>query len=297
MGGVTASALMGVLEPLLGNLSTMLSQEFNKIKNVHNQIEFLRDELLSMSATLETMSEPDEQSTQAQVWMGQLRDLSYEIEDRIETFMLLGQDNTGDGFIKKVINVITGLKKRYDIGNKINELKDRALEISDRRKRYRLDPSVSCPKSVVMDPRLPGLFEESEKLVGIDVQRDKIVNLLTDGTDVHMRKVLSIVGYGGLGKTTLANQVLHKIKNKFDCTGFVSVSRERNVKKVLTDVLLEFSKTESLFIANQNEDSARMQEDLRMRRLEYSQLVEMNRNYLKNKRYAILPTKIDPLVD
>ncbi|CAL5012270.1 unnamed protein product [Urochloa decumbens] len=288
MVGVTASALMGVLEPLLGNLSSMLSQEFDKIKNVHNQIEFLRDELLSMSATLETMSEPEEQNPQAQVWMGQLRDLSYDIEDRIETFMFLGQDNTSDGFIKKVINVITGLKKRYDIGNQISELKDRALEISDRRKRYRLDPSVSCPKSVVIDPRLPGLFEESEKLVGIDVQRDKIVNLLTDCTDGHMRKVLSIVGSGGLGKTTLANQVLHKIKIRFDCTAFVSVSRECNVEKVLTDVLLQFSKTESLFTANQNEDNERMHEDLRMRRLEYPQLMEMSRNYLKNKRYLVI---------
>ncbi|CAO2206675.1 unnamed protein product [Urochloa humidicola] len=297
MVGVTASALLGVLEPLLGNLSTMLSQEFDKIKNVHNQIEFLRDELLSMSAILETMSEPDEQSPQAQVWMGQLRDLSYDIEDRIETFMLLGQDNTSDGFIKKVINVITGLKKRYDIGNQISELKDRALEINDRRKRYRLDPSVSCPKSVVIDPRLPGLFEESEKLIGIDFQRDKIVNLLTDGTDGHMRKVLSIVGFGGLGKTTLANQVLHNIKKQFDCSAFVSVSRECNVEKVLTDVLLQFSKTENLFTANKTEDTARMHEDLRMRRLEYPQLMEMSRNYLKNKRYAILHTKIGPLVD
>ena len=72
--GVTASALMGVLEPLIGNLSSVLLLEsFDKIKNVHNQIEFLRDELSSMRTTLETMSQSDEQSPQTQVWMNQLR--------------------------------------------------------------------------------------------------------------------------------------------------------------------------------------------------------------------------------
>ena len=101
--GVTASALMGVLEPLIGNLSSVLLLEsFDKIKNVHSQIEFLRDELSSMRTTLETMSQSDEQSPQTQVWMNQLRELCYDIEDRMEeNFMHLGQDSTSeDGFIQ-----------------------------------------------------------------------------------------------------------------------------------------------------------------------------------------------------
>ena len=101
--GVTASALMGVLEPLIGNLpSVLLLESFDKIKNVHSQIEFLRDELSSMRTTLETMSQSDEQSPQTQVWMNQLRELCYDIEDRMEeNFMHLGQDSTSeDGFIQ-----------------------------------------------------------------------------------------------------------------------------------------------------------------------------------------------------
>ena len=67
MVGFTASALIGVLEALLGNLSSMLSPEFDKIKNVHSLIEFQRDELVSsMITTLETMYESEEQSPQKQ---------------------------------------------------------------------------------------------------------------------------------------------------------------------------------------------------------------------------------------
>jgi hypothetical protein len=47
------------------------------------------------------------------------------------------------------------------------------------------------------------------------------------------------VGFGGLGKTTLANQVYEKIKGRFDCSCFVPVSRNLNVAKMLADMLKE----------------------------------------------------------
>jgi len=83
------------------------------------------------------------------VWMNQLRELCYDIADRIEkNFMLLSQNSTSDGFIKKLLNMVTGGKKRYDIGNKLKELKEHALEISDRRNQYKMDTSTSSAKSV-----------------------------------------------------------------------------------------------------------------------------------------------------
>lgn len=50
-------------------------------------------------------------------------------------------------------------------------------------------------------------------------------------------EVVSIVGFGGLGKTTLANQVYSKIKNEFQCSAFVSVSRTPDMSKILKDIL------------------------------------------------------------
>ena len=182
--------------------------------------------------------------------------------------------------------MVTGLKKRYDIGNQLKEIKQRALEVSDRRKRYKMD--TSSAKSVVIDPRLPGLFQEAEKLVGINTQRDKIVKLLTSGTNLYQKKVLSIVGSGGLGKTTLAKQVFDKIKNQFQCTAFVYASQNYIVEKILTDVLLQFSESDSFFEQDQNEKTARMQKASHNRKLEYMQLVQITRDHLENKRYAMM---------
>ncbi|KAM3280336.1 hypothetical protein ACQJBY_047239 [Aegilops geniculata] len=55
------------------------------------------------------------------------------------------------------------------------------------------------------------------------------------------RKVLSIVGFGGLGKTTLANEVYRKIQGQFDCKAFVSVSQKPDIKKIMKDVISQVS--------------------------------------------------------
>ncbi|GJN16467.1 hypothetical protein PR202_gb03458 [Eleusine coracana subsp. coracana] len=213
-----------------------------------------------MSAALEMVSESEEENPRVKEWMSQLRELSYDVEDCIEIFThCLGNVDTCDGFIHKIINKVTTLKAHYHIGNQINELKERALEVSDRRKRYKLDPSASSPRSLVIDPRLPALFEETDRLVGIDTQMDKLVKLLTDGIDSYSQcKVVSIAGLGGLGKTTLANQIFHK-----------------------------FLKSSSPLTEEQNQNIAKMQENHYLKAFEYLQLVNMNREYLQNRSLQI----------
>ncbi|CAN6342572.1 unnamed protein product [Urochloa humidicola] len=82
-------------------------------------------------------------------------------------------------------------------------------------------------------------------------------------------RVVSIVGLGGLGKSTLANQVYHKIKGQFDCAAFDPVSQSPITKKILRDLLTELgSKT------NTSGDER--------------QLINELREYLQNKRYLII---------
>ncbi|RLN30538.1 hypothetical protein C2845_PM05G18190 [Panicum miliaceum] len=139
---------------------------------------------------------------------------------------------------------------------------------------------ASCTKHEVIDPRLSSLFEDGERLVGryIDSQVGIISKWLIDDTDLQPhRMVVSIVRFGGLCKATLANQVFQKLKSKFSCTAFVSVSRSPNVNKVFNDAFLQVLESSSKTSADQNVEIARIQNELGFGALEYPQLVEMIR--------------------
>jgi hypothetical protein len=51
-------------------------------------------------------------------------------------------------------------------------------------------------------------------LVGIDGPRDELIQLVVgeDNVSAQHLKVIAIVGFGGLGKTTLANEIYRKLE-------------------------------------------------------------------------------------
>jgi flagellar biosynthesis GTPase FlhF len=178
-----------------------------------------------MKTALEKVCESDEASSDVEEWMHQLREVSYDVKDCIEIFVhRINHGDSSGGFIQHTIRKLSTLKARYRIGNKIKELMARVEEVSHRHNRYKDISSTSRLEHVEMDPRLCAVFEEANRLVGIDSQRDTVAASLTDGIGLHpQRMVVSIVGPGGLGKTTLAHQVFEKIKSQFDCNAFVTV--------------------------------------------------------------------------
>ena len=122
---------------------------------------------------------------------------------------------TKEMLFHKIARKIRELRLHYQLANMIHDIKARVEEQSKIRDRYRIDESISTSRVVVeVDPRLPALFEDAERLVAIDAPREEITKLLIeeDGSLSGQLKVVSIVGFGGLGKATFANQVHAKNK-------------------------------------------------------------------------------------
>jgi disease resistance protein RPM1 len=117
--------------------------------------------------------------------------------------------------------------------------------VSERNARYKTREAFSNTKTTIVDPRALAIFEHASKLVGIDEPKTEIINLLTEedgcaSTHGHL-KVVSIVGSGGMGKTTLANQVYQDLRGQFEYRAFLSVSRNPNMMNILRTILSEFS--------------------------------------------------------
>jgi len=204
-----------------------------------------------MKGALEDISRTpaDQLPNNDKIWSRNVRELSYDIEDSIDTFMVQckGKRLDRQHGLKKVIdrslNLLVQPKVRHKIATEIREIKSRVMEVHERRCRYEVN--LGGDKPVTVDPRLFTQYTEVKELVGIHEVRDELINnMLTEENNVHMKqgKIVSIVGFGGLGKTTLANAVYEKIRSRFDCAAFVSVSRNPHMEKLFQDMFYQLAK-------------------------------------------------------
>lgn len=83
-------------------------------------------------------------------------------------------------------------------------------------------------------------------------------------------KIISVVGFGGMGKTTLVKTVYEKIGGDYDCKAFVPVGRKAEAKTVFTNILLNLGMNGSELIM-----------------LNEKLLIDKLREFLKNKRYHL----------
>ncbi|CAM0948201.1 unnamed protein product [Alopecurus aequalis] len=271
----------GALSSLLPKLGELLLEEYNLQKGLKKGIRDLRDELLIIEAALVKVSDVplDQLDPVVKIWANDVRELSYAIEDSLDSFMVRVEGVEPDkthtflGFIKNSCKKVTKLKICREIASDIKDVKIQVKEVKERYDRYKDVIGNTIGKTEV-DPRLLSMYNKVSDLVGIDEVIDELMEVLSDQRDASENKLktLSIVGFGGMGKTTLAKGVYDKLNKKFDCAGFVSVGRNPDIKKVLKDILLEFDL--------QMYNSASM--------LDEGQLINLLRKFLADKRYLVV---------
>jgi Holliday junction resolvasome RuvABC ATP-dependent DNA helicase subunit len=103
------------------------------------------------------------------------------------------------------------------------------------------------PAKDKVDPRLRAVYKDATELVGVDGPRDELVKWLKK--EGESLRFVSIVGYGGLGKTTLATQIQANLGAgaTFVCGAFVSISRKPDMKAILKSILSQISKQDNAY--------------------------------------------------
>jgi disease resistance protein RPM1 len=180
----------------------------------------------------------------------------------------------------KMAKLFKMAKARREIASAVKDIKEQVTEVANRDERYRgrggssggvIPPAATTGTTI--DPLLSVLYG-NQKIIGVDDARDKIIKKLREKDDVSKQqpKVLSIVGFGGLGKTTLAKAVYDELHKGFDCTAFVAMSRNPDVEKVLKGLLFELDKD--------------MYNTLNLEDLGVRELIHQLRESLGTKRYT-----------
>jgi ATPase subunit of ABC transporter with duplicated ATPase domains len=240
----------GALPTVLTKLGDLLVGEYNLHKRLKGEIRVLEAELRSMQGALEKVSSTpaDQVDSQDKIWASDVRELFYDIEDSIDTFLVhrhsKGSELHGfDKFLDRSSKLWTRFRVGRKIATEIRDIRRRVVEVAEQRDRYKIQTDATH-KPVTIDTRIFARYKNVTDLVGIDEERDAVINILMEGNGVSKQQdnIVSIVGFGGLGKTTLANVVYEKLRGQFDCSAFVSVSQRPDMDKLFMDMFRQLGK-------------------------------------------------------
>lgn len=264
-----ASAVTGAMRTLLPKLGALLGEKYKLPKGVKKEIASLYAEMSSMKALLVELAEMDgELDAQHKAWRDEVRDLSYDMEDCVDA---ITDDLDIAGARALPLSMLMTLMAAHKVAGQIEELKSRVVEAGKRRDRYKFGEraGASCRSPVAIDPRLCAFYSAADRLVGIDGPKNKLMDLLR-AEQQRALKVVAVVGFGGMGKTTLATQVHDKVTGQFDCTALVSVSQNPSMIEIFSEILSKVGGSVPSCINNER------------------QLICLLRAELNDKRYLIV---------
>ncbi|CAL4964249.1 unnamed protein product [Urochloa decumbens] len=301
MEAAVVSSTEGVLRILLGKLGDVVASKYALVCGVHEEIQELKDDLESMNACLRDLAagSDDNHSEQTKTWMKQVREVAYDAEDYIDTFRLHHRGHHRDYYnsnlvmvsLHRIIRPLKTLRAMHGVAKKIRDLKARAMRVSERRLRYKVETGggATFDGQVVArsapgcyndwDRRLPALNIDESQLVWSEETAKYISSLERD--DSAPRKVVSIVGSGGLGKTTLALTVYNSPMVKgIPTRAFVAVSQNYDLHILLQSLLTQL-------VGNAKEEATKSH--LRdVETWEISKLITECNTHLQHKRYFIV---------
>ncbi|KAK1297650.1 putative disease resistance protein RGA3 [Acorus calamus] len=184
-------------------------------------------------------------------WLMELREFMYDVDDivddcRIEAKKCISLENeasTSTAMVSCYMPFISCFHKiafRHEIGSRIKHINARLEEISRERLELPLIPSirgVRVPQKTKISRETSSVYLKSD-IVGINEDTENLVALLLEGRS-ERTPVFAIVGMGGIGKTTLAQNVFNNedIKSHFEIKIWACVSRDFSEIDLLKQII------------------------------------------------------------
>ncbi|XP_062081318.1 disease resistance protein RPM1-like [Humulus lupulus] len=279
---------------VIDKLIPLLTEEAYLLRGIHKEVERIKCDLDFLLAFLKNADARIEQTNQiitnnchgVKVWVEKLRKASFEVEDVIDEYTHLMVKQRCHPHIKRFVAfvrrstcLVIKLKSRHDTASKIKDIRQMIQDINQTRASYGFnftlheESTFASRTSSWYDPRKSSCFLRESDIVGIESSRDELIEKVEDGSP--RRTVISLVGMGGLAKTTLAHQVYVCMKRSFDCHAWIEVSQSYEKVELLQKLLKKFLES--------REESTPQGFDA----MDESTLTKKLRDYLHGKCYLV----------
>ncbi|XP_010461937.1 PREDICTED: probable disease resistance protein At1g59620 [Camelina sativa] len=220
----------------------LLARESDRFQGVEEQFNELRSDLNKLRCFLEDADAKKHTSSMVSNTVKEVKEIVYDTEDIIETFLRKEELGRTSGFKKHIKHLGCIIPGHRKIVLDMDVLSKRISKvICDMQ-------SLGVQQGIVNDEHMKSLQEKQRQmrqtfsnnsesaLVGLEENVKKLVGHLVEEDS---SQVVSITGMGGIGKTTLARQVFNHetIKSRFAKLAWVCVSQQFTRKYVWQMIL------------------------------------------------------------
>nr|POE99643.1 putative disease resistance protein [Quercus suber] len=188
-----------VVSFLLQNLTQLLSQESKLLGGVEDQVRLLQNELSLINIFLKNTEEKRHDNELLKEVVSQIRDVAYEAEDVIDTFIVTVTKHKRRSKMRRFILSCDRAILFHDVAKRIESIKNVIKEIYDNRSKYGIgEIAESSGGDAEMEEMLHKRrrYVEEVQVVGFGYDSEVLVKQLIEGSLIL--NVVSIIGMGGL---------------------------------------------------------------------------------------------------
>ncbi|KAL4370669.1 hypothetical protein AHAS_Ahas06G0088900 [Arachis hypogaea] len=283
------SFIFSIAESLTVKLASRAYEEASRVVGVYDDLQELKNSLSYVKAVLLDAEQKQEQSHELQEWLKQIKLIFYDAEnvlDQVDCQTLRKQVirdyGTPKDKVGRFFSSSNPLVFRYKLAHQIKEIKKRLDKVAADRDKFGLQV-IDVDRRVVHKREMTYSHVVESDVIGRAHDKKKIIKLLMEpildnNAGYKHISVIPIVGFGGLGKTTLAKLVFNdkRVTKSFPLKRWVSVSDDFNIKSLI------------LKIINPLSDFASSTGQQNLRDLEIEQLQHRLRNVLEGQKFLLV---------
>ncbi|XP_008242895.2 PREDICTED: putative disease resistance protein RGA3 [Prunus mume] len=243
-------------EGILTKVASLAQQEFNLLRGFKGELTSLRESLSKVQAMLQDAGKKKDQAEAVKMWVKDLEDVAHDADDVLDEYeyeVLRRKVEVQDQMKKKVLNFFSlhynPIAFRHKMAHKIKKINSSLVNLKNEAAGIGLVASSTfqggSSHDAGVDRETVSSFAQDEKYI---VGREKVVlEIVTtlinsSNTQKNSLSVMPIVGFAGLGKTTLAKSIYNhdEIGRQFTIKIWICVSIPFEVKSILNKILVHF---------------------------------------------------------
>ncbi|KAL2928075.1 Disease resistance protein RPP13 [Bienertia sinuspersici] len=226
-----------ILTNLVQQLGALALEEYKVLRGVGDQLKFLENELRFMKKFLRNSEGKQQEHGLVTELVEQIKEIAFEAEDIIETFLLNAECQKRRTSFGRVLHLPEHSLMLRGMAKQIEGIKMSINDVYANKERYGIEigeGSINPHFEATLQRRRK---EVDEEMVGFIDVADLLLKKLTEGSTEL--EVISIVGMGGLGKTTIAKRLYNDriMEDHFTSRAWVSVSEDYDTRQVILTLL------------------------------------------------------------